>query len=144
MKRYAAIFTLVFLAAGLAHAQIDDAGRWGIGLDYDLPFKPQFDPKGPCVISSSSQLDNAGWDAQSGTLRAILSGQASDSGQLVVGWQPGRYAVAEIRPVIDGEPIANGHSHPMRRGDQEALAIDYVLRAPSTEIHIAFPAASSD
>ena len=80
---------------------------WGIGLDYELGFSPQFDPKGPWVVSSSSQVADVRWDAQARTLGVTLSGHAGDAGQLVVGWQPGRYSAAEIRPLVDGQPVAN-------------------------------------
>ena len=114
---------------------------WGIGLDYTPAFTPQFDPKGPAVISSTSRLDDAHWDAPSRTLRATLSGQAGDVGQLVVGWQPGRYSVAELRLLVDGQPVANEHRHAVRRGDRETLAMDYVLRSASAQVAILFPPA---
>lgn len=115
---------------------------WGAGLDYELTFTPQFDPKGPCVISSSSQLADARWNAQTRTLEVTLSGYTGDSGQLVVGWQPGRYVAAEIRPQIDGRSIPKEKIHSARRGDREALAIDYVLQKVPTRIDIVFPTVS--
>jgi hypothetical protein len=113
---------------------------WGIGLDYDLAFTPRFDPKEPCVISSSSRLEDVQWDARSRTLRATLSGQPGDVGQFVVGWQPGRYPASSIRPLLDGQSIPNEHCHPTRLAGRDAVEIDYTLKGVSTGLEIPFPA----
>ena len=112
---------------------------WGVGLDYDLGFKPQFDPAGPYVVSCASRLEDARWDPGTRTLRARLSGSG---GRCRAARR--RLATRPLfgnrhRALIDSQPAANEHCHEVRRGDRNALAIDYVLRGGPLTINVVFP-----
>ncbi len=116
---------------------------WGIGLDYDLTFTPQFNNAGPYVVSSTSRLDDARWDPKARILQARLSGQPGDAGQLVVGWQPGLYSASAIRTQIDSEPSPDECCHAICIGNREALAVDYTLPRGARTICIEFPPENS-
>jgi hypothetical protein len=117
---------------------------WGVGLDYELKFQPQFDPAGPYVAGSRHRLDDAHWDPDSKTLHAKISGPPDAAGQLLVGWRPtDRYRLAGIHASVDGKPAATNPLRPgtaiARPGEQGGVSISYTLKDSTASIEVVFP-----
>jgi hypothetical protein len=79
---------------------------WGVGLDYDLSFTPDFKEGQPYLISASTEVTTAHWDAQSRSLSVRLNGEAGNSGLLNVKWNVERYPLADIRVEMNGQVIS--------------------------------------
>ena len=78
---------------------------WGIGLDYELPFKPNFGPKDPYVIYASSRVLAASWNRENLCLKVVLNGPVGSSGVLGVKWNADLYPIEKTRIQEDSKIV---------------------------------------
>jgi hypothetical protein len=76
---------------------------WGVGLDYDLAFKPDFKKDEPYIASTSTDLTSAKWDAKGKTLAITLQGEVGDNGILNIKWVADKDLTKSCKVEINGE-----------------------------------------
>lgn len=77
---------------------------WGVGLDYDIAFAPDFE-KNLYVASASTILKSALWSPQERSFDAVLEGETGLSGVLSVKWDTIQYPVSTVQIEIDSKMI---------------------------------------
>ena len=106
---------------------------WGVGMDYELPFKPEFGDH-PYVAAATTRLTSAGWDAKRQSLYAILNGEAGSGGSLKVKWDAAKYPTAGVTVVVDGKAAAASTWH--YDADGQTLSVAYEQQEPTVRIEI--------
>jgi len=106
---------------------------WGVGMDYELPFKPNFGG-GPFVTAATTRLTAAGWNSQEKSLYAVLNGESGGRGTLKVKWDGAKYPAAGITVQIDGKAAANSTWH--FDAENQTLRIEYMHREPTLRVDV--------
>jgi hypothetical protein len=106
---------------------------WGVGMDYELPFQPNFGDN-PYVMAASTDLTSGWWNSQEHSLYAVLQGKEGSRGTLRVKWDAARYPPARVAVEISGGAVAKGKWH-YEAGDQ-MLIVEYVQHQPSMQIKV--------
>lgn len=97
---------------------------WGVGLDYDLSFKPEFRKKGPYIASSTSTCSGGTWNEASGELVVKLEGKTRYKGTLNIKCTEGLDPLKNATVVVNGKKVAKSNLHFNK--DRNILTIDYV------------------
>lgn len=106
---------------------------WGVGMDYELPFQPNFGDN-PYVMAASTDLTSGWWNSQEHSLNAVLDGKVDSGGTLRVKWDAAKYPPARVAVEISGGAVAKGKWH-YEAGDQ-MLIVEYVQHQPSMQIKV--------
>jgi hypothetical protein len=106
---------------------------WGVGMDYELPFQPNFGDN-PYVAAASTNLTSAWWNPQEHSLCAVLNGEMGSGGTLRVKWDPAKYPPARVAVELNGSAVSKGEWH-YDFGDQ-MLSIEYVHHQPTVQIKV--------
>ena len=106
---------------------------WGVGMDYTLPFKPDFGDN-PYVTAASTRMTSAGWNAQQHCLYAVLNGEAGSGGVLKLKWDAAKYPPARLLVEVDGKAAAASAWH-YDAGDQ-SVSIEYEQDEPTVKIEV--------
>jgi hypothetical protein len=106
---------------------------WGVGMDYTLPFQPNF-ADGPYIVAASTRLTSAGWNSQQQSLYAFLNGDTGSSGSLQVKWDPVKYPLAGVTVAEDGKAVSPKMWH--FDAGSETLSVEYDHHEPTVRIDI--------
>lgn len=76
---------------------------WGVGLDYDITFTPDFKKNEPYIAAASTNLASEKWDTSTKTIAGTLLGDTGDKGVLYVKWTDDKDPANNCTVVINGE-----------------------------------------
>jgi hypothetical protein len=80
---------------------------WGVGLDYEIAFTPDFKKDEPYVAAASTILTSSIWDAKTKILSATLVGDVESKGVLNIKWNAGKDFRKSCKIEINGEVLDN-------------------------------------
>jgi hypothetical protein len=107
---------------------------WGVGLDYDLSFHPDFNKEGPYIAASTSRCSGATWDKATGNLTVTLDGKPGTKGILNVKCPETEDPMKSTIVLINGKKadkkVLNYNTM------QRILSVDYIHSQPSLKISI--------
>jgi hypothetical protein len=106
---------------------------WGVGMDYALPFQPNFGDN-PYITAASTDLTSGWWNSQEHSLYAVLEGEVGSGGTLRVKWDPVKYPPTRVVVEVNGSAVSKGTWH-YDSGDQ-SLSIEYAHHQPSVQIKV--------
>jgi len=106
---------------------------WGVGMDYALPFKPDFGDN-PYVTAASTRLTSAGWNEREHSLYAYLNGEVGSIGNLRLKWDPVKYPPAKVVVEVDGRTAESGSWH--FDSASQTLIVEYAHREPTVHIEV--------
>jgi hypothetical protein len=95
---------------------------WGVGLDYDLPFRPNFG-ENPYIMAASTELTSAGWDEMEHSLYAFLNGAVGSAGTLKIKWDAVKYPPTRLIVELNGTPL--GKSKWRYDSSDDSITVDY-------------------
>lgn len=78
---------------------------WGIGLDYNLSFDPDFGEEAPYVLCTSTLVRDMTWDNGKKTLKVALYDINRKQGILEIKWKPDLHPINKAKIIMNGKPV---------------------------------------
>lgn len=129
--RFASLF-LKSMNSPLAYRYVGGEG-WGIGLDYNLPFNPDFGKGAPFVLSASTMVRDINWDPEKRIMAISLYDRMNRDGSLEIQWKPELGPVDRVTLLIDdSEAKANQYYHSLN----QIIRIPYQHRQPTVNVYL--------
>jgi hypothetical protein len=101
---------------------------WGVGLDYNLAFRPDFGSKAPFVLCSSTLVRDIAWNEDNKVLKVALYDIFKKEGILEIKWKSNLYSISKAIITVNGKTI---DAQKVYNPDQEVIRIPYKHTDPT-------------
>lgn len=129
--RFASLF-LKSMNSPLAYRYVGGEG-WGIGLDYNLPFNPDFGKEAPFVLSASTMVRDINWDSEKRIMAITLYDRMNRDGSLDIQWRPELDPIEKATLMIDNLEIkAAQYFHSVG----QIISIPYQHLQPTINVYV--------
>ena len=129
--RFASMF-LKSVSSPMCYRYVGGEG-WGFGIDYNLPFIPDFGPAAPYVMSCTSMVRNITWETERQVLEVLVYDKKAKQGILEVKWTSLIQKISNIKIDINGE-VSSASDYYIE--STQTIRIPYQSKDPSCNIRI--------